>query len=57
VLVLTQVLERAGYRVSAASHRRDARAPLSKSDIDLIVADSVLWGGNGDDVAKAAMRL
>jgi DNA-binding response OmpR family regulator len=29
---------------------------LSKGDVDLIVADSVLRGGNGDDIAKAAAR-
>ncbi len=40
--VLTQVLEQEGYRVSAASSRRQARAALR--------------GGNGDDVANAATR-
>ena len=54
VAVLIQVLEQEGYRVSAASQRAEARAILRQSDIDLIVADSVLRGGNGDDVAKAA---
>jgi DNA-binding response OmpR family regulator len=29
---------------------------LSKGDVDLIVADSVLRGGNGDDIAKAAAQ-
>jgi DNA-binding response OmpR family regulator len=29
---------------------------LRKGGIDLIVADSVLRGGNGDDVAKAATK-
>ena len=54
VPVLVQVLEDAGYRVSAASRRSEARALLRQGRIDLIVADSVLRGGNGDDVAKAA---
>jgi len=52
LLVLFQVLEEAGYRVSTAS-RRDEAHRLLAGDIDLIVADSVLRGGNGDDVAKA----
>ncbi len=54
--LLTEVLEDEGYRVSGASHRKQARAALRKGDIDLLIADSVLRGGNGDDVAKAASR-
>ena len=54
--VLTQVLEQQGYRVSTATRRTQARSLLRKGDIDLIVADSVLRGGNGDDVAKAAVQ-
>ena len=54
--VLTQVLEQQGYRVSTATRRTQARSLLRKGDIDLIVADSVLRGGNGDDVAKAATQ-
>lgn len=54
--VLVQVLEGAGYRVSAAMRRAEARALLRKGGIDLIVTDSALRGGNGDDVAKAAGR-
>ena len=29
---------------------------MAKGDVDLLVADSVLRGGNGDDVAKSASR-
>ena len=54
--VLTQVLEQQGYRVSTATRRTQARTLLRKGDVDLIVADSVLRGGNGDDVAKAATQ-
>ena len=54
--VLTQVLEQQGYRVSTATRRTQARSLLRKGDIDMIVADSVLRGGNGDDVAKAATQ-
>jgi DNA-binding response OmpR family regulator len=52
--VLVQVLEDHGYRVSAATRRAEARALLRQGGIDLIVTDSALRGGNGDDVAKAA---
>jgi DNA-binding NtrC family response regulator len=54
--VLTQVLELQGYRVSTATRRAQARTLLRKGGIDLIVADSVLRGGNGEDVAKAATQ-
>ena len=54
--VLTQVLEQEGYRVSAASRRSEARAILRRGNINLIVADSALSGGNGDDVARSATR-
>jgi len=54
ITVLIQVLEQQGYRVSAASRRAQARAILRRGGVDLVVADSVLRGGNGDDVAKAA---
>ena len=54
--LLTEVLEDEGYRVRGASRRQEARAALRKGDDDLLIADSVLRGGNGDDVAKAAGR-
>jgi DNA-binding response OmpR family regulator len=56
VSMLTEVLEQEGYRVSAAMRRQQARVLLRKGDVDLIVADSALRGGNGDDVAKAAVQ-
>lgn len=56
LLLLTEVLEDEGYRVTPASRRDQARAALRKGDIDLLIADSVLRGGNGDDIAKAAGR-
>jgi DNA-binding NtrC family response regulator len=55
-VVLVQVLEDAGHRVSTVARRIEARALLHKGDVDLIVADSVLRGGNGDDVARAAVQ-
>jgi two-component system, NtrC family, nitrogen regulation response regulator NtrX len=54
--LLTEVLEDEGYRVSGATQRQQARAMLRKGNVDLLIADSVLRGGNGDDVAKAAGR-
>jgi DNA-binding response OmpR family regulator len=56
VLVLAEVLEQAGYRVSTATRRIGALALLRGGGIDLVIADSVLRGGNGEDVAKAASR-
>ena len=54
LMVLTQVLEAEGYRVSAAPQRRSALAVMRKGGVDLIVADSVLRGGNGNDIADRA---
>ena len=56
VTVLAQVLENAGYRVSSATRRADAQALLGKGDVDLIVTDSMLRGGNGDDIANSGAR-
>ena len=47
VVVLVEVLEREGYRVSVAPRCVEALAVLRQGDVDLIVADSVLRGGNG----------
>lgn len=54
--VLTQVLEQEGYRVSPAARRSHAQSVMRREKIDLIVTDSALRGGNGDDVAKAGAR-
>ena len=54
--VLTQVLEQAGYRVSPAARRSHAQAVMRREEVDLIVTDSALRGGNGDDLAKAGVR-
>ena len=40
VIVLVQVLEQEGYRVSAASRRVEALVVLSQGDVDLIVAEA-----------------
>ena len=56
LVVLTHVLEQAGYRVTPVARRVDARVALSRGDVDLVVTDSALRGGNGDDIAKAAIR-
>jgi DNA-binding response OmpR family regulator len=54
LMVLSQVLEAEGYRVSTAPRRRQALAVMRKGAVDLIVADSVLRGGNGNDIANRA---
>jgi two-component system OmpR family response regulator len=56
LVVLSHVLEQAGYRVTPVARRVDARVALSRGDVDLVVTDSALRGGNGDDIAKAAAR-
>jgi DNA-binding response OmpR family regulator len=54
--VLTEVLEQQGYRVSPAARRSHAQAVMRREEVDLIVTDSALRGGNGEDVAKAGTR-
>ena len=54
--VLTQVLEQEGYRVSPAARRSDVQSVMRREEVDLIVTDSALRGGNGDDVATAGAR-
>jgi two-component system, OmpR family, response regulator len=49
--VLAVALRQAGFRVSTARQRRHALAILRRGGIDLIVADSVLSGGNGEALA------
>jgi two-component system, OmpR family, response regulator len=49
--VLAMSLRQAGFRVSTARQRRRALAILRRGGIDLIVADSVLSGGNGEALA------
>jgi DNA-binding response OmpR family regulator len=52
--VLAQALREAGYRVSTAQSRGRALAILRRAKVDLIVADSVLNGRNGEAVAIGA---
>jgi two-component system nitrogen regulation response regulator NtrX len=54
---LEQVLAGAGYRVTTASTDAEARAAYEQGDIDLIVSDCVLRGGNGDEITKLAAQL
>jgi len=54
LMVLTQVLESDGYHVSGAARRQEALAVLRKGGVDLIVTDSVLRGGNGNDIVNRA---
>ena len=43
-----------GFEVITAASRNEANAALSNGHFDLVIADSALRGGNGDDVAAAA---
>jgi DNA-binding NtrC family response regulator len=52
--VIALALRDAGYRVSTAQSRSRALAILRRVNVDLIVADSVLNGGNGEAVAAGA---
>jgi two-component system, OmpR family, response regulator RegX3 len=52
--LLAFLLRIEGFAVIAAASRDKAHAALSREQVDLVIADSVLRGGNGDDVAIAA---
>jgi DNA-binding response OmpR family regulator len=45
-----------GFTVIPAASRSEAQAVMAREPIDLVVADSALRGGNGDDVAAAAQQ-
>jgi two-component system, OmpR family, response regulator len=46
----------AGFAVTPVASRAEAHAAMAREPLDLVVADSALRGGNGDDVAAAAER-
>jgi CheY-like chemotaxis protein len=52
--VIALTLRDAGYRVRTAQSRSRALAILRRVNVDLIVADSALNGGNGEAVAAGA---
>jgi DNA-binding NtrC family response regulator len=52
--VIALALRDAGYRMSTAQSRSRALAILWRVNVDLIVADSALNGGNGEAVAAGA---
>ena len=54
---LALVLQLDGFEVVTASANKAAHAVIDQGGLDLIVADSVLRGGNGDDLAKTAQTL
>jgi hypothetical protein len=51
---LALVLRLDGFDVVTATSNKGAHAIIDRGGLDLIVADSVLRGGNGDDIAKTA---
>ena len=54
VYLLASALRAVGYRVNTAKRRDRAFDVLRRYRIDLIIADSVLRGGNGNAVAARA---
>ena len=54
--VVRMTLEVEGHAVVSAPSRAAAHKAMAKGGIDIVVTDSMLRGGNGDDVAKAAQR-
>jgi DNA-binding NtrC family response regulator len=54
LFVVSEVLRSAGYRVSEAGSRERAEAILCQGGVDLVIADSVLRGDNGNLLARGA---
>jgi two-component system nitrogen regulation response regulator GlnG len=54
LFVVSEALRSAGYRVSEAGSRERAEGILREGDVDLVIADSVLRGDNGDLLARNA---
>lgn len=54
--LVTLRLELEGHKVIPAVSRAAANEQIAKGGIDIVVTDSMLRGGNGDDVAKTAQR-
>jgi len=51
LLALAGALRHAGYLVSMARQRDRALTILKRGIIDLVIADSILSGGNGESIA------
>jgi len=54
--VVRMTLEVEGHAIVSAASRAAAHEAMASGGIDIVVTDSMLRGGNGDDVAKAAAR-
>lgn len=54
--MVTMFLEIEGYQVMPAITRAQANEIIAQGGADIVVTDSMLRGGNGDDVAKHADR-
>jgi|SRR6185437_3734397 len=52
----TFLLRIEGFAVTPVSTRGEAHAAMTNRQFDVVIADSALRGGNGDDVATAAHR-
>ncbi len=54
--VIAFLLRIEGFDVTPVASKKEAHAAMSNGDFDLVIADSALRGGNGDDIAAAAER-
>ena len=57
LVTVAEALRALGFTVTEAMTRAQANALLAGKPFDIVVTDSVLRGGNGDDVAKTARRI
>ena len=55
-MTVAEALRAHGFTVTEAKSRAQANTLLAGRPFDIVVTDSVLRGGNGDDVAKTAQR-
>jgi two-component system OmpR family response regulator len=55
--VLSLILDELGYRVSLAENSVAARLSLDRLDVDLLIADEIMSGENGRQLADYAKSL
>ncbi len=56
-VLMTEVLEGAGYRVLSASSGREGLRTLSETSVDVVITDVGMPGMGGIEVARAAKRI
>jgi DNA-binding NtrC family response regulator len=55
--MLGELLKRLGYRASIAGEGNEARAILSRENVDLLLADELLPGERGHELAEYARSI